>query len=442
MGLVVGRPGRPPGTECCAVRGNDEVSPAAVVRLPPSITVAPVATSLVEADAAPAVTQPGAVSRDVEREEQSLERRSCERSACSSGFCAGSREGLGSLGSQDVGTSRHRENERDASRGGLRGEASASGCHPVLGGVCFGEAHSADAPSLWGGLEADGPTDDGGTGGTGSSSTQAPRARRDCTSQLGTRGFTELIGASERPADPGAAGRQALVGEKALRPRILRLRALRDELETLGQTRQQTSGGDNVLVPHALEAATSDGEMLCLSDWVRRLLYHEASFKGVPARSVKEACSSVLGTTSRLISLGEVKEHYAAIHGAVDRLARERIDTARLEQDALELEVSKLEDFIALCFEKMDSSGHGVITRQEFVDFLRGRDCGERLAAEGVADISEEDADTLFDVIAKGGSEFSLETFRDEVTTGCLQVLRCNIALRRNLLKKFRDYWF
>jgi hypothetical protein len=252
---------------------------------------------------------------------------------------------------------------------------------------------------------------------------------------------------NNRAADSKAlseVSRQALFGDKCLRPKVLRLRAIHEELEALNQTRSQVATrlskntkGAAINVPAALEAGVGSGS-LCLSEWVLRLLSHEDALKGVSARSVKEACNGVLGSTNQLVELRDVKAHYPEILAAVDKLTQERMTTVRSELDKLDSEVGEIEELIVLCYEKMDEDDNGWIARERFVEFV----CGEGDEDSGSTAVSSKDAECLFNQMSKGEETLTFERFKDEITNGCLQTLRGNIDLRRSMLKRYRDYWF
>lgn len=275
-----------------------------------------------------------------------------------------------------------------------------------------------------------------------------PRDIRDCSAQgLTTRfdPFSNLMGAGDRPADQGGN----LFGDRALRPKILHLANLKEEVKALEQTAQQLSRrlaplesepGAVVVAPKAFEAACLNSSALRLSEWVQQLLSHEEALRGVPARSVKEACSEVFGSTSRLIGLTEVKSNYAAILQVAGRLTDDRITAVASELGKLEQEVGEIEDIVALCFEKLDVAGNGVVTRKQFMSFVCGEG-DENLPASCA--VSASDANSLFSrMLPKGREELDFDSFRGELTHGCLQILRGNIALRRSMLKRYRDYWF
>eukprot|EP00929_Paragymnodinium_shiwhaense_P098186 TRINITY_DN59703_c0_g1_i1.p1 TRINITY_DN59703_c0_g1~~TRINITY_DN59703_c0_g1_i1.p1 ORF type:complete len:476 (+),score=108.94 TRINITY_DN59703_c0_g1_i1:175-1602(+) len=325
---------------------------------------------------------------------------------------------------------------------------------------------------------------DGGTGGTGGMPMQdaaegddnrrecTANHRRECTApglgigdNSGFEAFSSLMGVSESTAESrSATNRQALFGDKSMRPKLLRLRTLEGEVEALSKTRallkerlpEQGSGGASssvISLPPEFEAGlpsdasgdsvsssgTSPGAALCLSDWVQRLIAHEEALRGVPARSVKEACNGVFGNTNHLIALKEVKARYRDILVVVDRQARERIDAAWIELAKLIDTVNEAEDFIYACFEKMDEEGKGAITQNQFVSFV----CEDSENWSGNMEAVEaKDASALFEQMAKGSKEITYEQFKEEITHGCLQVLRGNMALRKSHRKRYRDYWF
>jgi len=171
---------------------------------------------------------------------------------------------------------------------------------------------------------------------------------------------------------------------------------------------------------------------------VHRLLRHEEALQGFSARSASEACRSVFGSGSQLIELRDVKANYAEILRAVGALTQEQLLALRPEQEKLRQEVEAIEDLIVLCFEKMDEEGTGSIPREQFVDFV----CAEGDENQCVLMTSPEDAENLFNQMSKGKQVITYEQFKDEITYGCLQVLRGNIDLRRSLHKKYRDCWF
>jgi len=343
--------------------------------------------------------------------------------------------------------------ERSRSRSSC-GEVQA-GCpgRADLGPLCLGEAVTAR-----GGGDGHDESDDydlydgGATGGTGdtggSQSSTAPT--RDCMgSPHGL--FLQPNFSSDRPSPTnGGTGRQALFGDKALRPKMLRLQALEGEMEALERTRQQISNRlsssegasprtHSISIPNVLEAGATDEPALSLSEWVHRLLQYEEALHGVTARAVKEACSSVMGSTSRLISFQEVKASYVEILGTVQKQAIERIADSRAEHERLDNEVSEIEDFISLCFEKMDEEGRGSVTKKQFVAFICGE--GDKSNSEAIH-VDQKDAGALFDQMLRGSREMSFQLFKDEITHGCLQVMRGNLALRSAMLKRYRDWWY
>jgi len=297
-------------------------------------------------------------------------------------------------------------------------------------------------------------TDDGGTGASGSpkdgcSSTHRDMRGCDVISPRGMGAFDSLgnwIGAGDHAMNPNFACGPALFGDKSLQPKLLRVHALEEEIQALEHTCEQiarrlrAAEGDphgHVSILEQLEAGETDGCGMCISEWVHRLISHERALQ-LSARSVKEACNDVFGNTSRYIQAEEVKQHYVEILAAAKRLTEERIAVARAEHCQLDHDIGEIEDFIALCFEKMADDSRETVSKQRFVEFLSGAD----LAGDVPLAVDPKDAELFFDHMSKGAGHIGFEQFKDEVTHGCLQHLRGTIALRRSMLKRYRDYWF
>lgn len=244
-------------------------------------------------------------------------------------------------------------------------------------------------------------------------------------------------------SDNGAPpSRETLLGDKSLRAKQLEISSLEKKVEALMQTRTQiaeraeTAESGEVAVPPSFDSGAG---ALCMKEWVDQIVRYEAAMEGVHARTVKEACGSVMGTTNRLIELREVKEHYTEILGAVDNLAQQRITAVNTELMKLDNEVVEIEDLICSCYEKMVDEEGNVITRQRFVMFV----CGISEGKENVGIVvSPKDAESLFLQMSKGKEELSLDQFKDEIPHGCIQVLRGNIDAERTQKKQYRDYWF
>lgn len=311
---------------------------------------------------------------------------------------------------------------------------------------------------------------DGGTGGTGGASSRSTRECLVCTGGGSSRGSRECNAPSlgnrlsgcgslacieERGSDT-AAGRQALFSDKSLKPKIQRMKGLEQEVEALMEARVHirdrlpSSEGSTLVIPEGLEEHISETDAQPLSEWVRRLLVHEKAFDGVTARTIKEACVNVLGSATggmlgasgRLVQLQEVKAQYENILIAVDTLLQERICALDAELRRLENEVGESADLIELCFDKMDEDGNGSITRECFIAFLCDEAAGEDAENINPVIVSPKDAGCLFDLMSRGEAELTKERFKEEITHGCLQILRDNINVRRGISKRFRDYWF
>lgn len=253
-----------------------------------------------------------------------------------------------------------------------------------------------------------------------------PQAQRACLSDGG------------RPVS-----RESLLGDKSLRAKQLEIGSLEKKVEALMQTRTQIAAcaenaeSGEIAVPPSFESGAG---ALCMKEWVDQIMRYEPAMEGVHARTVKQACGSVMGTTNRLIELQEVREHYTEILGAVDHLAQQRIATVDTELMKLDNEVGEIEDLICSCYEKMVDEDGNVITRQRFVMFVCGISEGKENV--GVLQVSPEDAESLFLQMSKGKEELSLGQLKDEIPHGCLQVLRENMELARSEKKQYRDYWF
>mmetsp|Transcript_53986 Transcript_53986/g.94750 ORF Transcript_53986/g.94750 Transcript_53986/m.94750 type:complete len:378 (+) Transcript_53986:44-1177(+) len=296
---------------------------------------------------------------------------------------------------------------------------------------------------------------DGGTGGTGGP-TSKPR-HCECIAAGANSRFIDLgsIACIQERGTDTAAGRQALFSDKSLKPKLQRIKGIEEEAEALKEARRrirdklQTPEGKDSVVPDRLEEHVSETDAQPLSEWVRRLLLHEKCLVSVTARVVKEACVSVLGSSpsgalganNRLVQLQDVKAKYQSILSAVDNLLQERISSLDVELQRLENEVGESEDLIALCFDKMDEEANGFITRECFIAFLCDEAAEDADGSNSVI-VSPKDAGCLFDIMAQGATELTYERFKEEITHGCLQILRDHIEVRRNMSKRFRDYWF
>lgn len=309
-----------------------------------------------------------------------------------------------------------------------------------------------EMPAMDGLTECD---SDGGTGGTGGSSNKP----RHCECIAPSSRFIDL-GSMACIQDRGtdtAAGRQALFSDKSLKPKLQRIKSLEEEAEALREVRVRigdklsSSEGSRVavVVPQGFEEHISETFAQPLSEWVHRLLLHEKCFVGVTARVVREACVSVLGggpsgalgASTLLVQLKDVKAQYEKILLAVDNILKERISSLDAELQRLGNEVGESEDLIALCFDKMDEEGNGSITRDCFIAFLCD-EAAEDVDGSNAVIVSPKDAGCLFDIMAQGECELTFERFKEEITHGCLQILRDHIEVRRNMSKRFRDYWF
>lgn len=288
---------------------------------------------------------------------------------------------------------------------------------------------------------------DGGTGGTGSARKADETAWGDAICD--TSGFIDLACVQDRSAD-SAASRQALFGDKSLKPKLLRLRTYEAEAEALVQIRAQISKrlpdeeGQPVAVPALLEAGFGHFPE---AELVRRLRLHEEAMAGVPEAFVTQACARVLGHSTpdgmpeRPVEIALVKKKYAAILNAVDLLVQERIRLLHIELAELGNEVGEIEDLIALCFEKMDEEATGSISEGRFVAFVCDPSQQE-FSEKGKIVITPQDAENLFIQMSRGQGELSFAEFKEEMTAGCLQVLQTNLDTRRLLRKRYRDYWF
>jgi len=247
-----------------------------------------------------------------------------------------------------------------------------------------------------------------------------------------------------------------IFGDKALSPKLLRLRELEGEAEASMQTRTQLAAHLNSAQGLQLTtpAAFNDVGAVCLSEWVLQLLGHEAAVRDVPARMIKEACTEVFGSGNRAIELQELKSKYAVLIAGLDRLAQQRVESVRGDLEKIREEVVEVEDFIEVCFDKilneadsgdeedaeaLEEEGFGSMTKEQFVNFLCG---GEDAENRGVLLVNAKDAESLFDKMAGSEKELTFERFKDQVTSNCLAVLRSQIEVRRTISKRYRDYWF
>lgn len=246
-----------------------------------------------------------------------------------------------------------------------------------------------------------------------------------------------------------AFDKQALCGEKPLRPKVLRSHTLTQEVEGLQKAKAQlteriepqegsSSPSSAPSVPKDFQADLEDADSGAVTEWVRRFLEHEESVKGVPPRMVSEACKTIMGDGNQVLDLKEVKGCYFGVLQEVRRLLDERICTVQDDLARLEQELLILDEVIAICFEKMDVAGDGEVTSERFVACV----CGEGEGDPSVIAVSPEDVEVLFKQMSKGKQVITQEKFKEEVTHGCLQILRANFDLRQSMKKRYRDHWF
>lgn len=283
---------------------------------------------------------------------------------------------------------------------------------------------------------------DGGTGGTGSG---AARESSLCDGE----GFIDLGCVPDRGADV-AAGRRMVFGEKSLKPRLQRQRTCEAEVEALLQTRTQISkrvpedGGKGIAVPAVLQ---TDENHIDQAELVRRLCLHEESLAGVPESFVSQACEKVLSkffdgkpvAGERAVELSDMKIHYVDILTTIDTLVQQRISQLHNELAKIDAEVGQIEDLIALCFDKMDEDGEGHIGSGSFVAFVCDHGDSTEGTQQGIIVVSPEDAESLFMTMSHGQGELTFEQFKDEITSGCLEVMQSNMVIRSLIQKRYRD---
>lgn len=250
--------------------------------------------------------------------------------------------------------------------------------------------------------------------------------------------------------------RRTLFSEKSLRPKMLMLRGLREEQEALSKLllsldeklsllKEKPLTDDGIdqsrdIMPHLLIQQTL-GEEQSTSEWARRILISEAHMKVLSIQNVEEAILAALRVQKSNVPFRDVKEHYRDILRTVQAIAQERQAVTMKESAQLRMDVLQQEDLIAACFSKMDQEGTGSVTRERFVSFVCGDDDDIPGGGASMTEICPVDAEELFLNMSRGREVITYEQFRDGITTGCLDVLKGNIDLRRVLLKRHRDCW-
>jgi hypothetical protein len=303
----------------------------------------------------------------------------------------------------------------------------------------FGEDKARDS------TDCDGFSD-GGTGGTSSKRRDNNPWANLCDSS--TRLSISCV--ENRDAD-SAASRRVLTGDKCLKPKLHRVRRCEAEMEALMKAssrigkRLPKEEGKSVPLPVALEAGVSRFSDIEL---VRRLRLHEESLAGVPERLVSQACARVMsncsgdgcpgGHVERPVELADVKANYVYLLSSVDSLVQENIAKLQEEVNQLNNEVQEIDDFMSICFDKMDQDATGSINSEMFVDFL----CEQDLTLEGAIHISPQDAESFFMQMSHGQVEIGYDQFKDEITSGCLHAMQTNMNLRQHMQKRCRDFWF